>query len=324
MSDLLPLVATVLKDKVAVDAQNEITHLRDRLNLAQAVEIICTFPTNSNEGEDFRVYASGSFVDGNYSGNPNLFQVDLKPQNYTCKLSELRGCQICVGGGFPVASLDDLDFDNPPFEVIIASIEDEDSDEKVFRLCFSPNTIWLEVVVKGWPKSAWQTLVEEDPDWESGEGVAYLVDQVSPKFPEATVEFTSVCFVAKNIQSTIKRLIPAKRLAMLEQEKNERLNDPENIDFGKLFEFTARGLRIAGDNSGPALFLPKIYEILECLGTVGVRAIDGVESVVSLFISVYHEGGRTRLDCLVRRMLNNRLLAREGDIINTGTGNNNH
>ena len=109
-SDLLPLVAAALNDQVAADAAKDLSTAREERDRSHKVEVLRSINNGEGEDEDGEtiVYGSALIEDGRYHGNPNLWDVTLEQNSSNiCRLADLRDCHICVGGGFPVASLDD-------------------------------------------------------------------------------------------------------------------------------------------------------------------------------------------------------------------------
>ena len=65
MSDLLPLVAEVLRDRATLNAQAELRDLQEQLRTSRSVEIISVTPADDGDDDergDFVVYAAGQFV----------------------------------------------------------------------------------------------------------------------------------------------------------------------------------------------------------------------------------------------------------------------
>jgi hypothetical protein len=90
MSALTPFVASVLYDKVLAETKHEVDNLSEQLQKSQAVQII------SASGA---VYAEGQFQDGHYCCHiQDLWLVNLTEQFASCRLSDLTGVEICIGG----------------------------------------------------------------------------------------------------------------------------------------------------------------------------------------------------------------------------------
>lgn len=199
---------------VSVDeAQDEVLRLHKELEISQSVEIMraSNNDKNTNENEEFLIYASGQFKDGEYGSNPNLWEVELD-NNATCLLKDLRGCSICVGGGFPLANIDDQLANRAPFEVVIEFHNADDDNSIPTSFCFCPNSLWLCTFVHGWPRKDWEAAIEagELTDDFGEDSFRYLVEIVASKYPEATIEFKCVAFVARHVKGALKRLLPLK------------------------------------------------------------------------------------------------------------------
>jgi hypothetical protein len=234
ISDLLPLMAVALNDKAAADAAKELaTALKER-DTAHRVEVLRARDNggDEDENEDTIVYASALFEDGHYlPHNTNLWSINLRQDDqFVCRLADLRDCHVCVGGGFPVATLDDQLPHTAGFQVFIDGNEssDDEGDEVKVSFCFSPHSIWLSVLIHGWPREEWEAVIQEDnvgPD----DTMEFLVDTVANQYPDATVEFSDMCFVTKSIHGALKRLLPPKRVVEVraEREENENRANPE-------------------------------------------------------------------------------------------------
>eukprot|EP00985_Skeletonema_marinoi_P032261 scaffold39084_cov200-Skeletonema_marinoi.AAC.7 len=224
ISDLLPLVAAALNDKAAADAAKELAAAREERDIPRKVEVIRSLNNSDDEDEDgdIVVYSSGMFEDGQYARNTNLWDVTLEQNSSNiCRLADLRDCHICVGGGFPVASLDDILPNNATFE---GWINGEDRRQGIsgdaceVSFCFCPHTIWLVILIHGWPREAWEAVIQEDDyDQDDQHVVHFLVENVAEQYPDATVEFKTVTFVTGSIHGALKRLLPPKLRKKCEQ-----------------------------------------------------------------------------------------------------------
>ena len=208
-SDLLPLVAAALNDQVAADAAKDLATARGERDRSRRVEVLRSINNGAGEHEDGEtiVYGSALFEDGQYSDiNTNLWDVRLEQnRSNICFLADLRDCHICVGGGFPVASLDDTLENNAIFN---GWIDGSEGDACFISFCFCPHSTWLTFLIHGWPRDEWETVPNDN---NTRNFVSFLVDDVADQYPEATVEFKSVSFAARSIHGALKRLLPPKR-----------------------------------------------------------------------------------------------------------------
>ena len=282
MSDLLPLVAAALQDKVVLDASKEMAILREEREVAHIVEVLRSRNNGRDEGEDEPVvaFASAPFESGEYGANTNLWEIPLKSSgDAVCKLADLRDCHICVGGGFPVASLDDELPNNPFCQGWLYDINNPENGEDVgethsdvvgVRISFTPHTIWLALWIRGWPQEEWEAQIQADDINDRHEGgiVQFFVDEVASRFPDATVEFKEVSFVVKNIHGAMKRLLPKARKAEVRTERDQRIaeEDPSWIDF---YEFVQSIMRERGVQGSPEIFRPQLNLVLDFLGDLG-------------------------------------------------------
>ena len=246
-SDLLPLVATVLNDKVAADAHDEINSLRRRNALLSSVNIIQQRSNSSNvdnindDGDDDAhddgvAIASAQFQNGWFDDNYNWWRVEFNSSPpFSCRLADLKSCYVNVGGGFPVA-----DFGNPNnFEgrwdfsrsAVTSTIKKYDGDNTKLASFFMGNGVrfWLSAVVHGWPREDWKNAMIELDDYlehdaidDSHTNVDYLVEVVADKFPDATIEFVEVAFEISSMRGAFRKLIPDRRMLEVVAEQDER------------------------------------------------------------------------------------------------------
>lgn len=224
MSDLLPLVAAALNDKVAGEAHEEISGLRRDLEVSRSLEIVRANGNDDVEDEDEAtvVYASASFLqNGCYdSFFPEGWQVDFVRGSATCRLSDLRDCVLC-GGGFPLASFNDR-LGGACIRGCVSSSDPDGDNAKAVSLRFCSSSIWVDILVHGWLRDDWEAMIEaegvDEKDWAS-----FLVETVASEYPEATVEFLSTNFWAKTIHGALKRLLPPRpRFESLAERDDER------------------------------------------------------------------------------------------------------
>ena len=254
------------------------------------------------------VYASAPFASGKYGRNPNLWQVTLKQNtSTTCKLADLRDCHVCVGGGFPVASLNTRLPNAAPFEgwlhTLNPSNEEGESLEDVVggHICFCPHATWLTIWIRGWPREEWEAKIRAD-DLGADEFVDYLADEVATQYPDATVEFKDVSFVTCSVYGALKRLLPASRKAEVraERDKVQANQDPALMEF---VVFVSRELRDQGIDAGPELFMPQMQVVLGVLLAVGLQEkgendenVDQIRQIVAICARFLEERGDESLE----------------------------
>ncbi len=300
ISDLLPLVAVALNDKAAADAYEELTVAREERDIPRKVEVIRCLNNGEDEDEDDEavVFASAMFEDGEYSRNTNLWEVKMeKNSNNTCRLADLRDCHICVGGGFPVATLDDEFPNDAGFDAFVYGEDSESTSSSgacVASFCFSPYSIWLKVLIYGWPREEWEAFIQADtygPDYICH----YLVDIVAAQHPDARVEFKSVAFVAKHIHGALKRLLPPNRKEEVRADRDRRIAEYHNPDFDALYHFVASTMREQGNEANAALFVPQVDSILGFLGAMGVNRLGVNDELIATAIETHERLGEEGL-----------------------------
>jgi len=241
MSDLLPLIAATLKEKVLLDLQEEHRILKEKAKFAEMVEIIhrpVKDTTTDSEGgmdesnnetfeiEDIpiQVYASGSIKEnGRYSGNAVYWEVSLQSQK-PCRLEDLGHCRIQVGGGYEIATLANLSPTHEGF-FIISDVDTRNS--KSVSIYFSETHMWLRILVKGWYD--WQQDREDGLfEFHVDEAIDYLCNGVAYCWPNAIVEFLSISFHRNTIHSALRRLIPKTQMVNAPKIQDQRwLEDTE-------------------------------------------------------------------------------------------------
>ena len=216
-SDLLPLVATVLNDKVAADAHDEINSLRRRNALLSSVNII---QKRSNSDVDDVTIASAQFQNGLDHNNPYWWRVGLNSSPpFSCRLADLKSCYVNVGGGFPVADFGDRktfeEFWGFSEGAVTSTIKKYDGDNtKLVSFIMGDGVcgvgVSLDIAVHGWPREDWEeTLrIHDGLDDDGNFLVDYLVEEVAAKFPDATIEFVEVSFLISTMRGALRKLIP--------------------------------------------------------------------------------------------------------------------
>lgn len=204
MSDLLPLVAEVLKDKVLTDTQKEIAGLQDQVQTFRAVEVIQELDNGAGI-----VLAAGDFSRGSFRRNRHHWDIGLKGKN-KCRLSDLQKCSVTVGGGFPVATLNCHEHGRPRSQVEIHF--DEESDMIEVRFYFLPGKTWILGCIHGWPRGEWQPLVPLLTLQAQRSERLFLDTLGNHSCPEAWMEFHTVTFDVDRIPRAMKQLIPKDHL----------------------------------------------------------------------------------------------------------------
>ena len=243
-SDLLPLVATVLNDKVAADAHDEINSLRRRNALLSSVNIIQQRSNSSNvdnindDGDDDAhddgvAIASAQFQNGWFDDNYNWWRVEFNSSPpFSCRLADLKSCYVNVGGGFPVADFGANFFDGRwdySRSAVTSMIEKYDGDNtKLADFSMGDGVcgvrVSLGIAVHGWPREDWEeTLrIHDDLDDHGELIVDYLVEEVANKFPDATIEFIDVNFLISTMRGALRKLIPDRRTLEVVAERDGR------------------------------------------------------------------------------------------------------
>jgi len=228
---------------------------------------------NNGEDEDEDgetiVYGCCLFEDGQYGNNTNLWDVTLKQSsNNVCRLADLRDCHICVGGGFPVASLDDNLANSAIFEGWIDGDESDEGEESgdtcKVSFCFSPHTIWLTLF--------------------------FLVEDVVAQYPDATVEFKNVIFVTGSIHGALKRLLPPKRKEEVRADRDRRRQE-NNPESDALYQFVSRTMRERGNDAHRTLFLPQLYLIVGFLSAMGIDRLGENDEFIMTAIETHAQHG---------------------------------
>lgn len=316
MSDLLPLVLTTFRDKAVVDALDELEQLKKERDASRTIEVIRSNDLDKEEHSDMIIYASGLFSDGKYSydvlgagfqrdayhGEIEEFQVDLKahPTN-TCLLSDLRYCEIIVGGGFPICRFDEEDDDYQFVEGFIADAAAHDAnpnDEVDFQITFhvKPYETYLNCTVKGIPMAVWE-------EWLEDNNIHPLsLEFESRNFPQASITFDQIAFGKKDIHGALKRLFPSdRRHEILTQREKHRVN----VEF---LQFLAQSVMAHGedgededmheDEEDALDITVPMDEIEAFLKEKNIISHSGNENFILDVVDVYLTRGRAALDTL--------------------------
>lgn len=201
MSDLLPLVAAALRDKVVNDANDELINVKRELAQMRAVDVV----RQVGDGQQ-QVVATAQMDHGKWGVNPKFWEISFQ-QLAVCKLSELLDVKIYNGGGFPLHSLQEAgDFDDM-FEFWGYFHPDKDGDTSTsktvyFRLSSLLDN-WLKIVVHGWPQESWINHCPTTRD-----APRHLVGSIARQFPHATVEYKTMLLSTEENERAIQRLVP--------------------------------------------------------------------------------------------------------------------
>jgi hypothetical protein len=226
-----------------------------------------------------------------------------------CRLADLKSCRICVGGGIQVDSLDNDDEANrAPFEGFWNSTDaDYDEDEPVsVSFCFSPNAMWLNCWVYGWPRREWVSVVTaenaDDEHFVDIEDVMdYLVDTVAARHPNATVDFRTVSFNVSTVHGAIQRMLPPARKQELDAE---RVEHQASFD---LYDFVATTMRDRGNENNFAIFSSQQATIMYTLDRLRIRKVADNQEMITFVIAQYEQLGDAGTDEIFRNSLLERI-----------------
>jgi len=340
MSDLLPLLAATLRDKVVLDAQAEIEALRSAAELVQIVHSPKDLQESTentdvgnggNEdreaeemGEEEReeiddiettVYASGNIKDGFYSQSNDIYWEISFATKKTCLLRNLRHCRVYAGGGFEIASILDSEFPGY-YQIVLDPDEEDGSDSKVFRICFSfPETMWLKFVIKDWPtwRQEFDQIFEAD-NWDFEEGIfgiRYLCDHVAAETPDAKVEFQSIMMQPNALSPAMKLYIPREVRHQARSLRDERRRMIEAEGATTVPEFATARFRAYYDASREGRDLD---DFLSLLGPLELRRMPGTDIpdsgsmvLIDRLAIVYNYQGREEAEEIITQLLQARV-----------------
>jgi len=294
ISDLLPLIAVALNDQAAADAARELAIAREERDMRGMVEVLRAINNGHDEDEDDEtvVYASALFENGRYASNANLWEVTMEQNSSNiCRLADLRDCHVCVGGGFPVATLDDTLLNNGTFDGWIDGAEGEAC---FISFCFGPHSTWLNVLIHGWPREEWEDMVEEY-DYTTQEFVPFLLG-VAAQYPGTTVEFIKVTFAVCSIHGALKRLLPPKRKEEVRAERDRRFAINEEYEEYALCRFVSKTMRERGNELRRALFVPQLDSIVSFLADMGINRLGINDDLIMTAIETHESRGVEGLD----------------------------
>jgi hypothetical protein len=258
MSALAPFVAAAVRDKVVQELMEENQAMRKQvaeLRHFKTVEI--TGPGGK------RVYTRAQFdEDGGYNGNSNLWSVHFPKgkQLLPCPLPMLEGIQVRLGGAGQAA------FNNitGSFETYLDEDTRDNEDGKVVSFCFTgPTSLWLSVMVDGWPRERWQATIDEGIIDAEEPLLGHLVQTVATEAPTGKmVTFLEVDFFVSSVRGVIESLAIAPAAQADIQRRREELT---------FLEIILTRMRIAGNDAGPSDISAQALVILSALARVGVH-----------------------------------------------------
>jgi hypothetical protein len=160
MSDLAPFVAATIRDKVVLELMEENKSMRKQV---ATLRYFKTVEITGPDGDP--VYTRAQFdEDGCYNSNPNLWSVHFAEgkQLLPCPLSMLEGIRVRLGGADKAAFNNNNSNNNNAFETFLDQDERDHENGKVVSFCFAgSSSLWLTIMVDGWPRERWQATIDE-------------------------------------------------------------------------------------------------------------------------------------------------------------------
>ena len=279
MSDLQAASLEALTEELAssLEALNEENrNLRRELDVAHTVQILRCKDGVDGEDDEVIVYASGQFQEGKYATDDKMWQINLNTQHNTnddiwerqlqlifdtnisdsintkimCRLSDLKHCDVCVDGGFPVICFSDTEhtFHDSNFWEIDPN--DGNDDSKAMKIYFNPLNSCIDVTIHGVPNDEWRPIFQKMKDdnctLHETNLVWFLELYVAGRCPDATIEFTAVAFSTQKIHACLKRLLSPAQKSKARAERDARPEDP-CYGFRRLLWHVCEVLRSFGD-----------------------------------------------------------------------------
>jgi hypothetical protein len=258
MSTLAPFVAAAIRDKVVQELMEENEAMRKQ------VAVLRHFKTVEITGPGGkRVYTRAQFdEDGGYNGNPNLWSVHFPKgkQLLPCPLPMLESIQVRLGGAGQAAFSNNV---TASFETYLDADARDHEDGKVVSFCFTgSSSLWLAVMVDGWPRERWQAAIDQGIIDAADEPLGHLVRTVATEAPTGkTVTFLEVDFFVSSVRGVIESLDFNAVQADLQQRREE-------LTF---LEAILTRMRAAGNDARPSEISAQALAILEALARVGVH-----------------------------------------------------
>ena len=206
MSDLAPFVAATLKDKVIYELLEENKKLQDRVRASMTVEI--------TGQERLPIYCRGQFdKDGEYHGNPNLWNIKFSEQLHGCPLKDLKNIEIWIGGtlratfeerGFSNVSeiWDDGEVDNDG----INQTRPDNERERIYTVIFQPGAVWLNINI-GWTNQELDAQNLHLPQYdfmEPGNSVDFICERLAEADYDKVCRFKEICPAVQGLQALLE------------------------------------------------------------------------------------------------------------------------
>jgi hypothetical protein len=258
MSALAPFVAAAIRDKVVQDLMEENAAMRKQVALLRHFKTVeITGPGGTC------VYTRAQFdEDGGYNGNPNLWSVHFPTgkQLLPCPLPMLEGIQVRLGG----AGQASFNNNTASFETSLDEDARDHENGKVVSFCFSgSSSLWLAVMVDGWPRERWQATIDEGIIDAEEPLLGHLVQTIATEAPAGKmVTFLEVDFFVSSVRGVIESLDHVHTTQADLQQQREELT---------FLEVILTRMRTAGNDAGPSEISAQALAILLALARVGVH-----------------------------------------------------
>ena len=228
MSDLAPFVATILRDQVVSDLQEENRILKERLRAVQKVQIVSgtgrdggngnnNNNNNNNEDDDDEDkdeiirFAEGQLENGNFQNSGRLFEIPLNVQHQPCPIEKLKNVRICLGGFHN-------GYMNRGFGAFFGDHEDGTDTSIVIHSCggTEERRMWVSFTVNNWPRERYLLLVNAEIEAQLNELelMEFIIERLPELYPDATITFHDVSLLSHGNQDAIQNL-PSSLLARL-------------------------------------------------------------------------------------------------------------
>jgi hypothetical protein len=182
----------------------------------------------------------------------------------------------------------------------------DSENSKYINFCSYRSTysLWLSVVVHGWPRQEWEAAItarnDENYRVDPPDMIRYLVETVAAQNPNATVEFLDVSFKASHVHGAFKRLLPPRRrepLRVVRRDAESLRNQPY---FNLRLHFVAPAMRNRGNRNNASLFISQLNDVMEILKQLGIRDSRGAnESLINTLIAEYERLGREGKEAII-------------------------